>query len=142
MLNKSIGLDAAVGRLSCDTSRLLFTWMISHLDKNGCFFGDAEMVKNLVFPRRRDITTRKVSAFLGEMVSEGLITFYDRDGERYIFFPGFARNQPGLRPEREGDSGIPPYVFESDDEGDEDGPGPGPTPEPLRQGSRYSPAQR
>jgi len=142
MLNKSIGLDAAVDHLSCDTCRLLFTWMISHLDKNGCFFGDSEVVKNLVFPRRRDITNRKVSQYLQEMANEGLLYLYMRDGEKYSFFPGFARNQPGLRPEREGDSGIPPFLTDTELEDEGYPPAAGQTAESIRQDSGLGPAQR
>jgi len=109
MLNKKISLDDAVNRLSCDTARLLYTWIISHLDQHGCFYGDANVVKNLIFPLRNDIKSRKVEQFLQEMESESLIQRYEVKKTRYIFCQNFTKNQVGLRPDREAESDIPRY---------------------------------
>ena len=117
MLNKTIGLDDDVQELSCDTARLLFSWIIAHLDQYGCFYGDAKKVKSLVFPLRNDIKIQKVEQFLTEFEQPKLIIRYKVDGRQYLFCPGFAKNQVGLRPEREPESSIPRYNGERQDDG-------------------------
>jgi len=109
MLNKKISLDMAVNQLSCDTARLLFTWLISHLDANGCYYGEPSVVKNLVFPLRNDLRITKISGFMEEMEKLGLIIRYKLSGNSYLYFPKFIENQRGLRPEREAKSDIPSY---------------------------------
>jgi len=109
MLNKKISEDYAVNSLSCDTSRLLFSWIIAHLDVNGCFFGDPKLVKNKVFPLRDEIKVKKIEQFLKEMEQLGLIITYKVDEIPYIYYPSFDKNQPGLRKDREANSDIPPY---------------------------------
>ena len=51
MLSKEISLDEKVNALSSDTARMLFTWLISHLDVEGRMYGDARTVKSIVVPR-------------------------------------------------------------------------------------------
>lgn len=109
MLNKKISLDEAVDDLSCDTSRLLFSWLISHLDYNGCYFGDAEIVKSNIFPLRKDISAKKIERFLQEMEKKYLIIRYWVGKMQYLFMPSFDKNQPNLRKDREANSDIPPY---------------------------------
>jgi len=107
MLNKKISLDEKVNQLSCDTARLLFTWMIAHLDQNGCFYADPNIVKNLVFPRRDDLKIKKIAQILDEFDALGLIQRYKLNEEPYLYYPHFEQNQPGLRKEREAKSDIP-----------------------------------
>ncbi len=113
LLNKKISLNDKVNRLSCDTSRLLFTWLIAHLDQHGCYYGEAKTVKSLVFPLRSDVKISKIESFLKEFEELGLIIRYDIEGVKYLFFPKFTENQPNLRPEREAESDIPPYQNEA-----------------------------
>lgn len=107
MLQKKIGLDKAVHDLSSDTCRLAFTWTIPHLDKNGCIHGDPAALKSLVFPRRDDLSAVDIERFVKEWVRQGLVIWYEADGDKWLHFPAFTENQPGLRKDREPDSGIP-----------------------------------
>ena len=66
MISKAISLDEKVNSLSDDTARLLFTWLIPHLDCEGRQHGDAMTIKSIVFPRR-NISIRKVEKYLKEM---------------------------------------------------------------------------
>ena len=107
MISKAISLDENVNSLSDDTARLLFTWMIPHLDCEGRLHGDATTVKSIVFPRR-NISTRKVEQYLNEFEKNGLINRFIVNGNLYLFTPGFNKHQTGLNKNREAQSQIPP----------------------------------
>ena len=114
MLNTTICADKLVNQLSNDTSRLGFTWLIAHLDREGRTYGDPAMVRSLVFPRRIDITVEQMEGYITEWAELGLIVRYEAEGDLYISFPKFDKNQPGLRKDREPVSTIPPMPETSD----------------------------
>ena len=122
-LSRAISLDEKVNSLSNDTARLLFTWLISHLDCEGRLHGDAVAIKSIVFPRR-PISTRKVENYLKEMEKLQLILRYSVNGNEYLFAPHFEKHQVGLQKSKEAQSQFPP-----------------PTPELLQSYSRATPPQ-
>lgn len=106
MISKTISLDEKVDALPDDTARLLFTWLIPHLDCDGRMYGDASLFKSLVAPRR-DISLQKIELYLNEMEKLGLILRYTVNGHKYIWCKNFSKHQTGLRKERESPSQIP-----------------------------------
>lgn len=106
MLQKRISNSRKMAILSADGARLLYTWMLSHLDKNGCFFADPVMVNNIVFTRLGK-SHKDVQRFLDELDEAGLIIRYEVDGEQYLQYPDFLDKQVGFRPDREGKTDIP-----------------------------------
>jgi len=122
-ISKEISLDEKVNALSDDTARLLFTWLISHLDCEGRLHGDAITVKSIVFPRR-PIRTTKIEKYLVEFEEKGLIVRYSCDGNAYLAAPSFEKHQVGLQKSKEAQSQIPP-----------------PTPDLLQSNSKISPPQ-
>lgn len=109
MLNKTVSLSTKFAALPDDTCRLLATWTIPHLDKNGVFYGEAAIVRSLIFTLREDITTAKVETYLKAMERVGLMYRFTADGHTWQVWPGFSDNQPGLREERErSDYPLPP----------------------------------
>ncbi len=122
-LSKSISLDEKVNALSDDTARLLFTWLISHLDCEGRLHGDAMTVKSIVFPRRK-ISERRIDKYLNEIAKLNLIIRYSVNGNTYIVAPHFEKHQMGLQKSKEAQSQIPPF-----------------TPELLKSKSKQSPPQ-
>jgi len=122
-INKTISLDEKVDSLSCDTARLLFTWLIIHLDCEGRMHGDAVTVKSIIFPRR-NIRATKVEKYLFEMEENELIVRYSCNGNTYLAAPNFNKHQVGLQKSKEAQSQIPP-----------------PTPELLQSYSIKSPPQ-
>jgi len=122
-ISKVISLDEKVNSLPNDTARLLFTWLISHLDCEGRLHGDALTVKSIVFPRR-SISTRKVEQYLNAIEKNGLIVRYSVNGNTYLFAPHFEKHQVGLQKSKEAQSQIPP-----------------PTPELLQSNSIITPPQ-
>jgi hypothetical protein len=107
ILSKKISLNRAVDNLSNDTSRLAFTWLIAHLDCRGRIHGDPLVLKSIVFPRRTDVTTDMMRDYITEWVKEKLVVWYEVNGDLWLQFPKFRENQPGLKDERETDSGFP-----------------------------------
>jgi len=101
MLNQTVCASLKFQHLSDDTCRLLATWMIAHLDKNGVFYADPAMVKAAVFPRRADITPGQVGTYLDDIEGVGLIYRFRARGDLWQCWPGFADNQVGLRRDRE-----------------------------------------
>lgn len=101
LLNRKVVLSVAMHTLPDDTARLLATWMIPQLDKNGVFYADPAVVRSLVFPMRPEVSIDAVSRILDAMEAAGLIVRFEALGRRWLSWPGFAENQPGLRQDRE-----------------------------------------
>jgi hypothetical protein len=125
MVNNSISRSSKFKNLPDDTCRLLATWIISHLDKNGVFYGDPVMVRSLVFPWRSDVSIEAVEHYLQEMQKVGLIVLFEADGEKWQYWPGFNDNQIGLRADRETSTyPEPPQDSSQDGDNDQDAPTP------------------
>jgi hypothetical protein len=110
MLLRRISMSDSLNDLSCDTARLLYTWMLAHLDCNGCYYGDPVKVKNTIFPLREDVTKHKIESYLDEMANlqpTPLIVRYKVNGRVYIIYPDFEDRQPKINKDREGVSDIP-----------------------------------
>jgi len=105
MINKKISNSRAVDALP-EPAQLLYTWLIPHLDCNGCFYGSAQMIKSLVFPRKKYSKTRienwiKLMEKTHGTEKSPLVVRYFVDGEQYLFMPGFVGEQIGLRRDKE-----------------------------------------
>ena len=107
MISKAISLDEKINSLSDDTARLLFTWIIPHLDCEGRLHGDAQTVKSIIFPRR-NISTARIDKYLNEFEKKGLIFRFTVNGNTYLLLPQFEKHQLGLQKDREAQSQIPP----------------------------------
>ena len=107
-MNRKIGLNKVLHNFSSNTSRLVFTWMIPHCDRDGRVHGDPSRLEKIIFPRRDDITTKQMEQFIIEWAKAKLIYWYEYNGDKWIQFPKFRENQPNLRYEREAASSIPP----------------------------------
>lgn len=106
MLQNRISKSQKMASLSSDTVRLLYTWLLSHLDINGNFYADPIMVNNLVFTRLGH-SIKTISSGLDELSEKGLIIRYQVNGEEYLKYPDFIEKQPSLHPAREGIPDIP-----------------------------------
>jgi len=112
MLQNRISKSNKIASLSSDTVRLLYTWLLSHLDVNGNFYADPVMVNNLVFTRLGH-SIKTVTSALDELSDKGLIVRYTINNEVYLNYPDFLEKQPKLKPEREGTPDIPKLTQES-----------------------------
>lgn len=118
MLNNSVSASLKFHNLPDDTCRLMATWLISHLDYNGVFYGDPAMVKSVTFPRRTDISVEQIEQYLNAMQDAGLIVLFDSGGDTWQYWPGFAHNQVGLRPDKEAESHYASPPIEEDSDGE------------------------
>ena len=103
---KSISESRKLSQLSSDGARLLYTWLIPHLDINGCFSGDAEVINGRVLTRLGK-TTRDVESYLDELQSIDLIIRYQANGDVFLHVPDFTEKQPSLQARKEAKSRIP-----------------------------------
>ena len=131
MLLKRISVSNKLNSVSLK-SALLYSWLIPHLDYNGCYYGDATIIKGHVMPRRKDFAVFDIKKCLMELIKIGLVTPYENNGEIYIHVNGFVEKQPNLRKDREQETEIPPPNTPSST------PSSTPEPDPLRvEKSRY-----
>jgi len=112
MLQNRVSKSNKLASLSSDTARLLYTWMLSHLDVNGNFYADPVMVNNIVFCRLGH-SVKVVSGCLDELEAVGLIVRYKIDDEIYLNYPDFQEKQPKLNAYKEGKPDIPILTQES-----------------------------
>jgi uncharacterized phage protein (TIGR02220 family) len=106
LLQKRISNSKKMARLSCDGARLLYSWLLAHLDSNGNFYADPVMINNLVFTRLGK-SVKEIEKWLDELENLNCIIRYEVDGEVYLNYPDFFEKQPNIRPDREGKSDIP-----------------------------------
>jgi hypothetical protein len=106
ILLKSISDSNKLPKLKTDGARLLYTWLIAHLDINGCFSGDAQVINGRIFTRLSK-STKTIEDYLQDMEQAGLIIRYKSDGDTFLNVPDFVEKQPSLNPNREGKSNIP-----------------------------------
>jgi hypothetical protein len=123
ILLKSISSSRKLAQLKTDGARLLYTWLIPHLNIHGCYEADPLVIRSHILSRL-DKTVEEVVSYLEDLESAGLIQKYNVNGDIFLFVPDFKEKQPNLRPEREGKTHIP-----------------APTPDLLLQNSRRTPAQ-
>jgi len=109
MLKKKVSTSKKLMELKTDSARLLWTWLLPHLDVEGKFSADPDIVKGSVVPRLKHFTSAKVEEYLLDMAENGLIVIYEVNGDRYLKFNNFAENQT-LRTDREAKSSIPDPV--------------------------------
>ncbi len=106
ILLKSISESQKLPKLKTDGARLLYTWLISHLDINGCFSGNAEVIKGKVFTRLKK-STKAIEDYLKDMEDVRLIIRYEINGDLFLHSPDFVKKQPQLNPKKEGKPHIP-----------------------------------
>jgi len=120
MINAVICADKRVNQLSDDTCRLVYTWLIPFADCEGRTYGDPAVVRSMMFPRRNDVTIERMAGYLKELAEVGLIVWYEAEGDWWVWFPGFEKNQRGMDRRHEPDSRIPaaPELQAGDVQGD------------------------
>ena len=105
MLKKVISTSLKVAKLKSDSARLLYTWLIPHLDIDGRFSADPDIVKGYIVPRLK-MSSRKIAEYLEDMADNELIVLYEIDGDKFLQLNKFKKFQL-LNPKREAKSLIP-----------------------------------
>jgi hypothetical protein len=99
MIFNSISKSKKMAALNSRDAQLLYTWILTHLDVNGNFNGEPEIVKAYVVPMLNDFTVEKVKTALNLLEKCKLIKRYDHKGETYLNVTNWK--QPGIRREKE-----------------------------------------
>jgi len=100
MLKKNVSNSRRLAELKTDSARLLWTWMLPHLDCMGRFHGDPGVIKGNICPRLPKMSEVKIGEYLADMARVGLITLYKVDGDVYLQYRKFDDFQ-SLRADRE-----------------------------------------
>lgn len=109
MLKKVICESPRLAALKNDTNRLIYTWLIPHLDVEGRHSADPRVVKSHVAPLLDHISYRIIRAALQDMAVHNLIVLYSIDGQDFLELCRFKKHQT-LREGREKPSDIPPFT--------------------------------
>ena len=104
MLKKKISVNEDVCSLNSDSSRLIYTWTIAHLDVDGFIIGRLRSFKALVCPLLEHIAIEDIASYFEEWERQGLIIRHESDNGPCLQFPKFRENQGGLKIEREAKS--------------------------------------
>lgn len=120
---KSISDSKKISELKTDGARLLYTWLLTHLDINGCYSGDPQVINGKIFTRLKK-SNKTIEQYLMNLEESNLIIRYQVNGDIFLNVPDFVDKQPSLNPNREGKPTIPP-----------------PTPELLKSKSGATPPQ-
>lgn len=111
MLNRTISTDKRVAELDSlagPYGTIFFTWLIAHLDREGRICADPDVLHGAVVPRLPKCTVDVVRETLEIANALGLIDCYEANGDHYLTYPKFRKNQKGLRVDREPESDCPP----------------------------------
>lgn len=105
MLNQSIAEDAEFNEMSIE-AQLMFLRTLPFLDRDGLINGNASVLRGRVAPLL-DLP-KSMASIVDEWVNAELVVRYAVGKQTIIFFPSFAKNQIGMRYERETASTYPP----------------------------------
>lgn len=106
MLKKQISRSKKLARLKTDSARMLYTWIIPHLDIEGRLEADPHIVKGEVVPRLETFTPENIQEYLEDMAAEELIILYHHEGDQFLQLVKFEDHQ-SLRKDKEAASRIP-----------------------------------
>ena len=92
IIKESIRTSKTVNSLS-DFQFRLWVHLITFVDDYGRGNADTELVKSLVFPRRKSVTESQIKDAMLTLERLGMIALYEVDGESYFFFPKWTDHQ-------------------------------------------------
>ena len=113
MIKDTIRTSKTINAMS-DFQFRLWVYLITYVDDYGRGSADEELIKGLVFPRRKRVSEKDIGEALAGLAGMGCINLYHVDGESYFYFPKWSDHQriqskkskfPEPTPEKAG----PPY---------------------------------
>jgi len=106
MIKKCISNSKSLGFLKSDSARLLYTWLIPHLDAEGRYSADPDLIKGHIFPKVKSMTISKIKKLINELAEARLIILYKANDEVYLQLEKFHKYQK-IDKNREAKSKIP-----------------------------------
>ena len=74
-------------------ARLFFTGLWIEADDDGRLIDSPKLLAGSIFPHDSDVTAKKVTRWLDELVGIGAVARYEAGGGQYLLIPGFAEHQ-------------------------------------------------
>jgi hypothetical protein len=108
MLLKTVSTSQKLANLPSDSARLLWTWLLPHLDREGRFLAAPRVVLGAAVPRLKNHTEKTISTHLQQLADVSLIILYEVNGDRYLQYNQFDEHQAGFHKDREAPSNCPP----------------------------------
>ena len=92
VIKESIRTSKKVNALS-DFEFRLWLYLITYADDFGRGSADPELLKGLVFPRRKGITEKQIQTALDGLANNGMVILYEVEEEPYFYFPNWDKHQ-------------------------------------------------
>lgn len=92
MIKESIRTSKSVNSLT-DFQFRVWVYLITYVDDYGRGSADPELLKGLVFTRRKGVTEGQIEKALADLANTGMISLYKVDGESFFCFPNWHLHQ-------------------------------------------------
>ncbi len=92
MIKESIRTSKSVNSLT-DFQFRTWVYLITYVDDYGRGSADPELLKGLVFTRRKGVTEAQIEKALADLANTGMITLYKVGGESFFCFPNWHCHQ-------------------------------------------------
>lgn len=92
ILKESIRTSRKVNSLS-DFDYRVWSYLITYVDDFGRGSADPELLKGIVFPRRKGVTEAQIKKAIDNLASAGMVILYEVDEESYLYFPNWSKHQ-------------------------------------------------
>ena len=92
IIKESIRTSKSVNALT-DFEFRVWLYLITYVDDYGRGSADAELLKGIVFTRRKGITETQIQKVLVDLANKGMIQIYEKDEEPYFCFPNWDKHQ-------------------------------------------------
>lgn len=106
MISQMVATDKRFNALSTEAA-LVFLMTVPHLDRDGLLLADAPVLAGQVCPRREELR-HMMEEIIDEWIALSMVIAYECEDGTVLFFTGFAKNQVGMRYDREPKSTLPP----------------------------------
>jgi hypothetical protein len=88
MLHDRICESEKIDKLSAKEERL-YTRLLTHLDDYGNYLADPKAVRMACFPRKKKWNNRTIQVWLDRIVTVGLVSYYEVQGQKFVHFERF-----------------------------------------------------
>jgi hypothetical protein len=92
IISASITTSATIERLTAE-EEVTFYRLLTVVDDYGRFFADPNLLKSALYPRKGELTPKKVLAYLRTLVEVGLVTTYTVEEEDYLQIVKWDKHQ-------------------------------------------------
>lgn len=92
IIKESIRTSKTVNTMT-DFQFRVWVYLITYVDDYGRGSADPELIKGLVFPRRKRLAESDIEKALEDLAGMGCISLYSVDGESYFYFPNWGNHQ-------------------------------------------------